>query len=200
MSRFLNQHPIILASGSAIRFKLLSSLGLEFLVIPSDCDEEAIKLTHNSDNALDLGFTLARAKALEVSQRHPEHFIIAADQLCVINKKILDKPLNHQTAIEHLHLLSGKTHQQIACVCIAKANNIICQYYDIATLTVRPLKEEEIESYLQSEKPYNSCGAYQYETQGKWLFSSVLGQEDTILGLPLLPLTNALIDLGAVRF
>ncbi len=241
----LQQQPLILASGSAIRAKLLTSLGLQFLAIPSHCDEETIKLHHQSEHFrpleklaegkdvreeaahrsemytdssaesakqfassvefqerpfVDLGFALARAKALEVSQHHLEHFVIAADQLCVINDRVLDKPLKHQTAVEHLQLLSGKTHQQIACVCIAKNNKILWQYHDVANLLVRDLAQNEIDAYLRCEEPYHSCGAYQYESLGKWLFKEVEGQEDTILGLPLLPLTNALIRLGAVRF
>ena len=200
MSNFLQQQPLILASGSTIRLKLLHSLGLEFLVIPSDCDEEAIKIAHQSESILDLGFTLAKTKALDVSQRYPEHFVIAADQLCVIGNKVLDKPLNHQTAIEHLHLLSGKKHQQIACVCIARNNEIVWQYHDVANLSVRHLSEKAINAYLHSEQPYHSCGAYQYETKGKWLFTEVQGNEDTILGLPLMPLANALINLGVVHF
>lgn len=199
MSSFIQQQPLILASGSAIRLKLMNSLGLQFLVIPSHCDEDAIKLNHHSNNVLDLGFTLAKAKALEVSKRYPEHFVIAADQLCVIGKKILDKPLNHEVAIEHLQLLSGKEHQQIACVCIARNNEILWEHHDIAVLSLRHLSKQNIEAYLQLEKPYQSCGAYQYETLGKWLFNSVKGSEDTILGLPLVALTNALIKLNAVQ-
>ncbi|KTD43746.1 Maf family protein [Legionella quateirensis] len=198
MSRFLQQKPLILASGSSIRQQLLKSLGLDFLVIPSNCNEEAIKKMHQSDNLPDLGFALATNKALEVSKRYPDHYIIAADQLCVIGKKILDKPLNHQTAIEHLRLLSGKKHQQIACLCIAKDNQVLWQHHDIAYITLHYLSEMNIEAYLQSEKPYHSCGAYQFETQGKWLFKEVRGNEDTILGLPLVPLANALLCLGAV--
>ncbi len=196
----LQQQPLILASGSAIRAKLLTSLGLQFSIVPSHCNEETIKLSHQSEHFVDLGFALARAKALEVSQHHPEHFIIAADQLCVIGNRILDKPLKHQTAIEHLQLLSGKTHQQIACVCIAKDNKILWQHHDVANLSVRDLAQNEIDAYLRCEEPYHSCGAYQYESLGKWLFKEVEGKEDTILGLPLLPLTNALITLDAVRF
>ena len=199
MFNFLQQQPVILASGSLIRFKLLQSLGLEFTVVPSHCDEEAIKKTHNTDNIIDLGFALATNKALEVSQHYPDHFVIAADQLCIIDKKILDKPLNHSTAVEHLRLLSNKTHQQIACVCIAMNSKILWQYHDIAYLTLHCLNESCIETYLQNEQPYHSCGAYQYESQGKWLFKEVKGNEDTILGLPLIPLTNALLNLGVVQ-
>ena len=83
MSDFLQQQPIILASGSPVRSKLLRSLGIEFSVIPSHCDEDAIKASFHSENIIDLGYTLAASKALEVSQQHPEHFIIAADQLCL---------------------------------------------------------------------------------------------------------------------
>jgi len=200
MSKLLQQQPLILASGSAIRFKLLQSLGVQFSVIPSQCDEETIKKNHQTDAILELGFTLATSKALEVSQNYPEQFVIAADQLCVIDTTILDKPLTHQTAIEHLSLLRGKKHQQIACMCIAKDNKILWQHHDIAYLTMRDLSPDDMETYLQEEKPYQSCGAYQYETLWKWLFTEVVGNEDTILGLTLLPLTNALIELGAVRF
>lgn len=198
MSKFLKQRSIVLASGSAIRAKLLESLGIEFSVIPSQCDEDAVKATHQSGNILDLGYTLAQTKALDVSKNHPNSFIIAADQLCVIGDKLLDKPLTHATTIAHLRMLSGNKHQQIACVCIAKDDKIVWRYHDIAYLTLRTLTNQQIEHYLQTDKPYHSCGAYQFETQGKWLFSDIQGATDTILGLPLLPLTNALLDLGAV--
>jgi septum formation protein len=200
MSEFLKQQPIILASGSAIRFKLLQTLGIKFAVIPSQCDEEAIKESFHSENKIDLGYALAASKALDISQHHPDNFVIAADQLCLIGQNLLNKPLNHQTAIEHLSLLSGQKHQQIACLCIAKNNEILWQHHEIAEVTLHPLSRQTIEAYLLSEKPYQSCGAYQYETQGKWLFKEVKGHEDTILGLPLLPLTAALMKLGAVRF
>ncbi|MFT4058096.1 MAG: Maf family nucleotide pyrophosphatase [Legionella sp.] len=200
MSKFLHQQPIILASGSAIRFKLLQSLGIEFSVIPSQCDEDAIKASFHSANKIDLGYALAACKALDVSQQHPEHFVIAADQLCLLGDLCLNKPLNHVTAVEQLCLLSGKKHQQIACLCIAKNGNLLWQHHEIAQVTLHHLNKSTIEAYLLTEKPYQSCGAYQFETQGKWLFKEVEGNEDTILGLPLLPLTTALMKLGAVRF
>lgn len=199
MSSFIQQQPLILASGSAIRLKLMRSLGLEFLVIPSHCDEDAIKKSHAHESILELGYTLASSKALEVSARYPDHYVIAADQLCVIGKQVLDKPLNHTTAVEHLTLLSGQEHQQISCLCIAKGQSLLWQYHDIAKVTLHHLSDERIEAYLRDEKPYHSCGAYQFETKGKWLFNKVDGKEDTILGLPLVPLANALLSLGVVR-
>lgn len=69
MSNLLQQKPIILASGSEIRQKLLSSLGLSFSVIPSLCDEEAIKRAHKAHDFITLGFDLASAKALAVNAK-----------------------------------------------------------------------------------------------------------------------------------
>jgi septum formation protein len=200
MSSFLQQHPIILASGSSIRAKLLNSLGLNFFVVPSNCDEDKIKAQHGHEDKIRLGMTLARHKAMEVSERYPEHYIIAADQLCVVNDTLLDKPLNHATAVNHLNLLSGKEHLQIACLCIVKQNTLLWEHSESATVTLHDLNHNTIERYLQEEQPYQSCGAYQFETLGKWLFKTVRGNEDTILGLPLVPLANALLTLGAVTY
>lgn len=201
MSDFISQHPLILASASQSRLKLLASLGLHFEVIPANCDEDYIKKNVDSSSSLiDMATLLACSKALEVSQRYPNHFVIAADQLCVIGDQYLDKPITHATAVAHLQLLSGKTHQQIAAICIAKGGVVIWQHHDIATLTMQELSDKTIESYLQLEQPYQSCGAYHYEGLAKWLFKEVQGSDSTILGLPLLPLTKALIDLRAINW
>lgn len=196
MSRFIHQKPLILASGSEIRQKLMLSLGLEFQVSPSGCNEELIKSQFEFKNPLELGYKLAQSKALEVSQRFAKHYVIAADQLCVTSMGILDKPMNHETAIKHLTQLSGQTHQQIACLCIAFDGEILWTHHEVADLTLHPLSATTIEAYLAAEKPYHSCGAYQYESMGKWLFKDVKGHEDTILGLPLRPLIKALTELG----
>jgi len=199
MSNFFHQkQPLILASSSKIRAQLLETLGLDFLVIPSKCDEDHIK-NQDFSNILDLGFALAAAKALEISNHYSEHFILAADQLCVIDDKILGKPHTHDKALEHLHLLNGKKHQQIVCMCIAYNNKIVWQHHEIAYLTLNQLNDATIERYLRHEQPYNSCGAYHFETQGRWLFKQIEGYEDTILGLPLIPLTNALIELELIK-
>ncbi len=198
MSEFIKQQPLILASGSAIRKKLLASLGLDFQVLPSQCDEEALKRQFCDTDWLKLGYLLAKEKALDVSHRFPDHYIIAADQLCLAGDRLYDKPLNHSRAVEHLKSLQGKEHQQIACLCLAKKGKLLWQSHEIATLGMRRLDEQTIEAYLRAEKPYHSCGAYQYETLGKWLFEQVQGDEDTILGLPLRPLTEALLSCHVV--
>ena len=200
MSEFFSQQPLILASGSLGRQKLLRSLGVEFDVIPSDVNEEEIKCALKSVDFMELARHLAAAKAISVSKNHPDHFVIAADQLCVLGKHYLDKPGNHATAIKHLCLLRGKTHQQIAACCIAKSGSIIWETQEIAALTMKNLSDKVIDAYLQLDKPYQSCGAYNYEGRAKWLFERVIGSDCTIVGLPLIPLAQALENHGIVVF
>ncbi|WED43476.1 Maf family protein [Legionella cardiaca] len=199
MSKFLTQHPLILASASPIRINLLASLGLKFEIVPANCNEDAIKKNLSPlSSMLALASTLARSKALDVSNRFPSHFVIAADQLCIIGNKYLDKPLTHETAMMHLRLLSGKTHQQLSAYCIAKEGHILWENHDIATLTMRELNDSTIDAYLKQEQPYHSCGAYHFEGLGKWLFTEIQGSESTIQGLPLFPLAQALVKVAAV--
>jgi septum formation protein len=198
MSKFFTQQPIILASSSQARNKLLKSLDLDFEIIPPTCDEEGIKQDLASESKLTLASTLARCKALDVSQRYPDYFVIAADQLCIFENMYLNKPLNYETAVTHLELLSGKTHQQMCAFCIAKNGNILWQDHDVSILSMHELTHTTIERYLKTEQPYQSCGAYNYEGAAKWLFSKVLGSETTIMGLPLNLLTTALMEVQAI--
>lgn len=201
MSNFLNQQPIILASASLARQKLLYSVGLNFEIIPADVDEEAIKQQFDRHYPFTtLARILAAAKALTVSKHYPESFVIAADQLCVIGDEYLDKPGNHEIATLHLQKLRGKTHQQIAACCIAKDETIIWETQETASLTMNNLSDNMIDAYLKCDKPYQSCGAYNYEGRAKWLFERVEGSDCTVLGLPLLPLTQALSHLDIVIF
>ncbi|KTC74480.1 Maf-like protein [Legionella birminghamensis] len=199
MYNFPHQKPIILASGSRARQELLRSLGLDFSVVPSDCNEEEIKQLFSSNDFIELARQLAACKVRAVSQANPASYVIAADQLCVVDQQILDKPGNHETAVMHLKLLRGKQHAQISACCIAKAGEILWEGQDSAMLTLKNLDESSIENYLKHDKPYQSCGAYHYEGRAKWLFSQVIGSDSTIQGLPLIALTNALIDLGIVQ-
>ncbi|WP_419420271.1 Maf family protein [Legionella sp. D16C41] len=192
MSNLFIQKPLILASGSEIRQKLLYSVGLNFKVVPSNSNENVLKQQLKHSTPIELARALAADKALIVSRLYPDFFIIAADQICVLDNQYFDKPGSHEIATRHLQQLSGKTHQQIAAFCIAKADMLLWEEQDIASLTMKNLSNQTIEAYLQTDKPYQSCGAYNYESQAKWLFKTVKGHDSTIQGLPLLPLIHAL--------
>jgi septum formation protein len=197
---FIQQRPIILASGSKNRQQLLHSVGLELAVQPSGVDETAIKQGYKGDSFKNLALLLAQAKARAVSNLQKDSIIIAADQLCVFDNEIFDKPITHEQAIAQLIRLNGHTHQLLTAVCIASNDQMLWSYLEPATLTMRSLSREMIERYLRLEQPYQSCGSYHFEGLGKWLFKEVSAHESTVIGLPVLPLLNALIDLGFVSY
>ena len=192
--------PLVLASGSAIRAQMLKGCGLQFSVAPSNVDEEAIKKGFEiGDAGLGrLAGELSRAKALNVAPAYPDHLTIGADQLCVLENSIFDKPETREAAIEQLMQLQGQTHQQISAVCLARGSEVMWEHQCAALLTMRALTEAEAAAYIDADLPLKSCGAYKYESLGKHLFAEVLGEDATIKGLPLQPLLAQLHGMGAI--
>lgn len=189
--------PLILASGSKSRQTLLQALGLEFTIHPSAVDEETIKNSHHGSYE-ELALLLAQSKALTVSAQYSDQVIIGADQLNVMDNMIFDKPGTHERATWQLQTLNGKTHRLLTAVCMAVNKQIVWHHLEPIALSMRSLTPDAIERYLQLEKPYQSCGSYHFEGLGKWLFTNVSEHDSTIVGLPILPLLNALISFEAV--
>ena len=139
-----------------------------------------------------LAFALAHAKGTAVSALHPEAIVIAADQLCVVDNTYLSKPITVDVAIQHLTRLANRSHQLINGVVLYRHGQPLWGATHTCTLHMRALTTAEIDSYVQLEKPYFSCGAYKFESLGVHLFSKVDGNSDAIQGLPLLPLLAAM--------
>lgn len=193
-------HRIILGSGSSARKALLTRLGLEFDVLTSDVDEDAIKRENGGIPPAGVGVALARAKAFAVSKLAPDAYVIAGDQICAMADKIYDKPGTTERAIAQLMELQGKTHQQHSAMMVALGGHILMQHVDTATLTMRALSEDEIRAYVAHEQPLGAAGSYHFEGKGKWLFEKVVGADDTIQGLPTLALINFLLQKNIVSF
>ena len=187
----VNSESFILASGSKIRKKILSDHGINFDVQKSEIDEEELK-----KNILNLPFEervikLASAKAKEVSEINSERYVVGADQMCVCNGTVFNKPGNPENAINNLKLLVGNTHCQYSGISIFLNGKSLWTFCDTATLTMKELSDEEIMSYVLKDEPYECCGSYKYESLGATLFSIVKGSEYTIQGLAFVPLINA---------
>lgn len=198
----MSDKKLILASGSASRATLLRLAGIAFEVCVSGVDEAKIKETHKG-TPYQLALALAAAKAAAVYAEHyassPDtHYIIAADQLLVCDEVIFDKPPTMAAARQHLEALRGRTHQLIGGVVLYKNNEILWQHEETATLTMRDFSDDFLDDYLDraGEAILSSVGAYQLEGLGVQLFSEISGDHSGILGLPLLPLLQALRDYG----
>jgi len=192
----VNSDSFILASGSKIRKKILLDHGINFDVQKSEIDEEELK-----KNILNLPFEervikLASAKAKEVSEINSERYVVGADQMCVCNGTVFNKPGNPENAINNLKLLAGNTHCQYSGISIFLNGKSLWTFCDKATLTMKELSDEQIMSYVLKDEPYECCGSYKYESLGATLFSKVKGSEYTVQGLAFVPLINAFKELG----
>ena len=192
----VHSEPFILASGSKIRKKILSDHRITFVVQKSEVDEEELK-----KNILNLPFEervikLASAKAKEISEINLERYVVGADQMCVSNGRVFNKPGNLENAINNLKLLAGNAHCQYSGISIFLNGKSLWTFCDTATLTMKELSDKQIMSYALEEQPYECCGSYKYESLGATLFSKVKGSEYTVQGLAFVPLINAFKELG----
>ena len=187
---------LILASASRSRRALLEGAGVMVTSKPAQIDEDEIKLAMRAEGAaaIEVAEALAELKALRVSQQDQEALVVGADQILICGDLWFDKPADLDHAAGHLRALSGKSHELLTCVCVARGGSRIWHHRARATLVMRPLSEVYIRDYLSALGPraLESVGAYQLEGLGAQLFSRVEGDFFTILGLPLLPLLEFL--------
>ena len=188
---------LILASASSIRAKMLDDAGVEYSLQPADIDEAGVKAADRGC-AADLAIELAPAKAAAVSASRPADWVIGSDSLVNVGARNFDKPRDRGEAAEHLRLFSGQPLILTSAVVLARGGAVDWSQAESATLHVRPLSDEFIESYLEDEWPeVGYCvGVFRMEGRGAQLFERVDGDHFTILGMPLLALLGALRDRG----
>lgn len=189
---------IILASGSEIRQATLKQYGIDCEIIKPTVDEEEIKKKIKHLNFSEQSMALAEAKGKDVAAQNPEAVIISGDQICEMQGEVLSKPGNQENSIRHLEKLSGQTFHLHGGICIFVEGQLAWKHCELVKLTMRNLNLEEIQSYIEMDKPYFSCGAFKFESYGRHLFSQVDGDFDSVLGMPLIPLLNELYKLEAI--
>jgi septum formation protein len=183
---------IVLASASTVRRRLLEEAGLEIEVEPARIDEGEIKAAmraHNSPGET-TAIELAARKAKAVSARHPGALVIGADQILERAGHWFDKPVDREAARQQLKNLSGQYHRLVSAAVAVEDGREVWHFAGIATLHMRALSDEFVETYLDRVGPaaMATVGAYQLEGLGAQLFDRIEGDYFTILGLPLLPL------------
>ena len=179
---------LILASKSKVRKDILTKNNINCIVEPSNVDEDLVKESLLNEGATPeiISKNLAELKANKVSQKKNEEIVLGADSVIDLQGKIISKPLNRNEALEILKKLNGKKHYLISSVCISKNGSMIWNYTDKAALTMKKLSEQELNEYLEkvSDEALFAYNVYQIEAEGRTLFSSIEGDEDTIMGLP----------------
>ena len=182
-------HNIILASKSKVRKEILEKNGISCVVEKSNIDEEPIKESLLKEGASPeiISKNLAEIKANKISQKKNDKLVLGADSVIDLNGKIISKPKNRDDALKILRELNGKTHHLISSVCISKNGDMIWNYTDKASLSMKEMLDEELKIYLSKIKDESlyAYNVYQIEAEGKNLFSKIDGDKNTIMGLPI---------------
>jgi len=195
--------PLVLASASGIRRKLLAGAGLHFAVDAADVDERAI-LALAAVSALDRpqqAAWLAAAKAQSVGRRHQGAVVIGADQMLELDGDVLHKAPDAPAARATLWRMRGRAHRLHSGWALYQDGQLVRSGVSSATLHVRSFSEAWLDAYVaaNSEALTSAVGAYQLEGQGIQLFERIEGDYFTILGLPLLPLLAELRRLAIIE-
>jgi septum formation protein len=171
--------PVILASQSPRRIKLLKTIIKNFRVIPSKTDEVCDINLSPEENAILLG----RNKATCVAKYHPHNLVIGADTMVVLEKKIIGKPTDIENARQILRKLSGQEHEVITGVTVVHSQ--IFSGASISRVRIKALSKREINSYVESGEPMDKAGAYAIQGVGSFLVESYSGSYSNIIGLPI---------------
>jgi len=198
----MSEIEIVLASSSASRRAMLEAAGVRFTVVVPNVDEELMRdiLTSGGADPYRIAHALAEAKALAVSERHPDALVLGADQLLLCEGRIFSKAVDENEARATLLALSGREHALISAAVIARNGVGVWQRTETARLRMRAFSRGFLDRYLTAELPdvLGSVGCYRIEREGVQLFSEIVGDQFCIRGLPLLGVLQALRDFGAL--
>ena len=196
--------PLLLASTSRYRRELLQRLDVPFEVAAPDFDESALE--HRFEDLDDESFALllAEGKARAAARSHPEHRILAADQVLstIDPRSLLHKPGTKDRAVEQLMALRGRTHRLVTGVVLHDPPDRWAREVDVHRITMRAYDRSEAAAYVDKFAPLDCVGSYRVEDAGIRLFERVEGADPTgIIGLPLLAVCRLLrsAEIGVLR-
>ena len=180
---------IILASKSKVRKEILDKNKIKSFVVPSNVDEDFVKLSLLKEKASPeiISKNLAELKANKVSLKKADEIVLGADSVLDLNGELISKPENRNEAITILKKLNGNSHFLISSVCLSKNGSMIWNHTDKAKLTMKNFSNDQLKNYLSKipDEILYAYNVYQIEGEGRSLFASIEGDEDTIMGLPI---------------
>ena len=187
---------IILASKSKVRKEILDKHKILSEVKPSNVDEDIVKeaLIKELASPEIISKNLAELKANKISMNETDRLVLGADSVIDLNGELISKPESRVEALEILKKLNGKKHNLISSVCISKNGSMIWNHTDKAELKMKNFSEDDLEIYLSkiSDEVLYAYNVYQIEGEGRNLFINITGDENTIMGLPVLKIKEYL--------
>ncbi|MEO0960849.1 MAG: Maf family nucleotide pyrophosphatase [Pseudomonadota bacterium] len=186
---------LVLASASPRRLDLLAQAGIvPDSVDPADIDETPAKTELPRPHAL----RLARDKAHAVAARHPDAFVLAADTVVGVGRRILPKTEDETSARQCLALLSGRAHRVFTGVCLVAPDGRVSAQVVEARVHVKRLSDMELSTYLASGEWQGKAGGYAIQGRASAFIPSITGSYTAIVGLPLAETVKMLTGAGYV--
>ena len=200
MALWLADAPLVLASKSEVRRKILAAAGIPIEVKPAELDERSIEAQAWVRDAGAVARLLAGAKAQAVMRNLRGRLVLGADQTLTLDGRRFSKAADRNAAREQLVALRGKTHQLHSGIAVVQDGAVLFEHVAMASLTMRDFSDAFLDAYLDTvgSAAHASVGGYQIESVGIHLFEKIEGGYFTILGLPLLPLLDYLRRSGAL--
>ncbi len=202
-SLWLDEKPLVLASGSVARRRMLEAAAIPLAIVKPELDEAAIArdlLARGADPAA-IAMALAKAKGAAVSGQNPDHLVIAADQTLDCQGRLGMKPPSLAAAREQLMALRGKNHRLHSAAVLIRGGQLLWAGQESAELQMRAFSDAFLAAYLahMGAAVLGTVGAYELEGLGIHLFSDIRGSQPAVLGLPLSGLLEALRALEFLR-
>jgi septum formation protein len=194
--------PLILASSSETRLRLLQAAGLDVTSRNSRIDEVAIRnsLTAEGASPRDIADALAEMKARKIAERDGNALVLGCDQVLEFDGRVWGKPETPDEALQQLLAFRGKSHKLLSAIVLYDAGKPIWRHVGEVRLTMRAMSDDWLRGYVARnwESIRQSVGGYKLEEEGIRLFLTIEGDYFTILGLPLLPLLGHLGERGFI--
>jgi len=185
--------PLILASSSPRRAGYLRELGLSFRRVVPAVDETR----RRGESPRRYVRRLAESKARAVAARYPNHWVVGADTTVVVDGKLLGKPVDGRDARRMLKLLSGRSHQVVSAIALARfQDRILRSRVSTTRVSFRTLAAEEIRWYVETGEPMDKAGAYGVQGRGGLLVSRIEGSFSNVVGFPLEKFFELVNDAG----
>ncbi|MDQ0462600.1 septum formation protein [Caulobacter ginsengisoli] len=185
--------PLILASASPRRLQLLAQVGVvPDAVEPADIDETPGK----DETPRLLALRLAKGKAAVVAARHPEAFVLGADTLVAVGRRILNKPADETEARAMLSLLSGRSHRVLTGVAVFAPGGRVATRLSETRLKFKRLTDQELDGFIASEDWRDAAGGYKIHMRAGAFVTDLSGSFTAVVGLPLYETLGLLTGLG----
>lgn len=183
--------PLVLASASPQRARLLEQLGLMFAVVPADIDETP----RPSESPDALAARLARTKAGVVAADYPDALVLGSDTVVAHGSHAFGKPRDRADARRMLTYLGGATHRVITGVALYCGPRVAtCRV--VSHVTLVPLDEHTIDRYWTTGEPAGAAGAYAIQGFGGQFVTHLSGSYSAVMGLPIHETASLLRDAG----